>query len=61
MVTGKHVLGTINIPEKCDIMIDQIRVVDNKQLIKKSDNLPGNLIDKVKENIGIMLDLEKTF
>jgi len=47
-----------NMHENCDIMIDQIRAIDNKRLIKKIGDLPANLIEKVKENIIIVLDLE---
>ncbi|MBC7557374.1 MAG: type II toxin-antitoxin system PemK/MazF family toxin [Chryseobacterium sp.] len=43
--------------EDCDIMIDQIRAVDNKRLLKKIGNLPVELIEKVKENISVVLDL----
>ena len=50
--------GMANLNEDCDIMIDQIRAVDNKRLIKKIGDLPSALIDKVKENIMITLDLE---
>ena len=46
----------INLKEDCDIMIDQIRAIDNKRLIKKIGRLPENLIIKVKENIEIILD-----
>jgi len=42
----------------CDIMIDQIRAIDNKRLTKKIGVLPAELIEKVKENIQIILDLE---
>ena len=45
--------------EDCDIMIDQIRAIDNKRLIKKTGNLPQHLTEQVKENILIMLDIEK--
>jgi mRNA interferase MazF len=41
-----------------DIMIDQIRSIDNKRLIKKVGDLPRELIELVKENIQIILDLE---
>jgi mRNA interferase MazF len=47
-----------NMHENCDIMIDQIRAIDNKRLIKKIGDLPANLIEKVKENILIVLDIE---
>ncbi|MCK9206882.1 MAG: type II toxin-antitoxin system PemK/MazF family toxin [Salinivirgaceae bacterium] len=50
--------GMANMHENCDIMIDQIRAIDNKRLIKKVGNLPSDLIDKVMENIKITLDIE---
>ena len=50
--------GMANMHENCDIMIDQIRAIDNKRLIKKIGDLPASLISKVKENVVIVLDLE---
>ena len=50
--------GTANLHQACDIMIDQIRAIDNNRLTKKIGKLPEDLIDKVKENIQIVLDLE---
>jgi len=50
--------GTTNLHQPCDIMIDQIRAIDNKRLTNKIGVLPDNLIDLVKENIRIVLDLE---
>jgi mRNA interferase MazF len=50
--------GMANMHENCDIMIDQIRAIDNKRLVKKVGDLPSDLIQKVKENIAITLDLE---
>ena len=52
----KKDMGNLN--QDCDIMIDQIRAIDNKRLLKKIGNLPTNLIDLVKENIMIIIDLE---
>ena len=49
--------GTANIKTDCDIMIDQIRAIDNKRLIKKIGLLPENLVPKIQENISIILDL----
>lgn len=46
-----------NLHENCDILIDQIRAIDNKRLIKKVGKLPVDLVEKVKENILIVLDL----
>lgn len=50
--------GMANLHENCDIMIDQIRAIDNKRLIKKVGELPTELIEKIKENISIIIDLE---
>ncbi|MFV8347157.1 type II toxin-antitoxin system PemK/MazF family toxin [Flavobacterium sp. ZB4P13] len=48
--------GVANMHEDCDVMIDQIRSIDNKRLIKKTGVLPENLSEKVKQNIMIILD-----
>jgi len=50
--------GMANLHENCDIMIDQIRAIDNKRLIKKVGNLPVEFIDLVKENLMIILDID---
>ena len=50
--------GTANLHQDCDIMIDQIRAIDNSRLMKKVGKLPEDLIELVKENILITLDLE---
>jgi mRNA interferase MazF len=50
--------GTVNLTQPSDIMIDQIRAIDNKRLINKIGQLPDRLIEKVKENVQIILDLE---
>ncbi|MDO9254374.1 MAG: type II toxin-antitoxin system PemK/MazF family toxin [Bacteroidales bacterium] len=50
--------GMANLYEDCDILIDQIRAIDNKRLVKRVGNLPVELIQQVKENILIILDLE---
>jgi mRNA interferase MazF len=50
--------GMANLDENCDIMIDQIRAIDNKRLLNKVGDLPSILISEVKENIGIVLDLD---
>jgi mRNA interferase MazF len=50
--------GKAGLNENCDIMIDQIRAIDNRRLVRKIGNLPKDLIEKVKENIQIILDLE---
>jgi len=50
--------GMANMHQPCDIMIEQIRSIDNQRLVKKVGNLPIELVELVKENIMIILDLE---
>ncbi|MEQ8712300.1 MAG: type II toxin-antitoxin system PemK/MazF family toxin [Cyclobacteriaceae bacterium] len=50
--------GDANLNEDCDIMIDQIRAIDNKRLIKRIGALPDDRIELVKANVRIVLDLE---
>lgn len=50
--------GTANLHQACDIMIDQIRAIDNTRLTKKIGVLPEDLIKLVIENIQIVLDME---
>ncbi len=49
--------GMANVNQDCDIMIDQIRAIDNKRLVKKIGSLPNNLSKLVKENISILIDI----
>jgi mRNA interferase MazF len=49
--------GEANLRQYCDVMIDQIRAIDNKRLVKKVGDLPKNLVDIVKENLMITIDL----
>jgi mRNA interferase MazF len=48
--------GIGNLTENSDIMIDQIRAIDNKRLVRKIGILPQDLRKKVKENIQIVLE-----
>ena len=50
--------GEANLAQDSDIMIDQIRAIDNKRLMSKLGNLPDRLIELVKENTMIVLDLD---
>lgn len=50
--------GTCNLHDDCDVMIDQIRAIDNKRLLRKIGVLPLNLQELVKENIRIVLDID---
>jgi len=49
--------GVAKVREDSDIMIDQIRAIDNKRLTKKIGALPRDLAEKVRENIRIIFDL----
>jgi mRNA interferase MazF len=49
--------GTAKVRAGCDIMIDQMRAIDNRRLVKKTGELPESLCEWVKENLKIILDL----
>lgn len=40
-----------------DILVDQIRAIDNRRLLKKIGQLTKNQKTKLKENIKVVLDL----
>jgi len=50
--------GVANLHQDCDIMIDQMRAIDNKRLIKKIGSLPYQLAEQVRESILIVLDIK---
>lgn len=50
--------GMANLRQDCDIMIDQLRAIDNKRLVKKTGDLPKQIAESVSENLKIILDLE---
>jgi len=50
--------GTANLKEDCDIMIDQLRAIDNKRLVKKIGKVPKSLESRIVENLKIILDIE---
>jgi len=49
--------GMANIQQDCDIMIDQIRAINNKRFLKKIGILESEQIKLVKENLMIIIDL----
>ena len=49
--------GMANLQQDCDILIDQLRAIDNKRLINKIGNLPQSLRLKTMGNLKIVLDL----
>lgn len=46
-----------NIKENCDLMIDQVRSLDNNRLINKVGKIPPKQIEQVKKNLKVVLDL----
>jgi mRNA interferase MazF len=44
--------------EDCDIMIDQIRAIDNKRLVKKVGVVDSDTAERIRENLKIVLDLD---
>jgi len=48
--------GTANLNQDCDVLIDQIRAIDNRRLVKKIGSLPSPLACKIQENLRIVLD-----
>jgi mRNA interferase MazF len=50
--------GAANVKEDCDIMIDQIRAIDNSRLIHRIGQVDDAVRRKIKENIKIVLDLD---
>jgi mRNA interferase MazF len=50
--------GVANIQKPSDLMIDQIRAIDNKRFVQKIGELPNDIRKIVIENLKIILDLE---
>ncbi len=44
--------------EDSDIMIDQVRAMDNKRLLKRVGEVDSHTADKIRENLKIVLDLD---
>ena len=49
--------GMAKLKEDCDILIDQVRAIDNKRLQKRLGTLPEEIEDKVRKNLSIILDI----
>ncbi len=44
--------------KESDIMIDQLRAIDNRRLLKKLGMIPKALGDQLSQNLKIVLDLD---
>ncbi len=49
--------GMAKLKENCDVMIDQVRAIDNRRLVKKTGSIPQDVEELVKQNVKIVLDL----
>lgn len=49
--------GMAKLKEDCDILIDQVRAIDNNRLQKKLGALPEKIEEQIKQNLSIILDL----
>jgi mRNA interferase MazF len=50
--------GIASVKEDCAIMIDQLRAIDNKRMIRKIGKVPVEISEKVRENLRIILELD---
>ena len=50
--------GQAGLSQDSDILIDQIRAIDNRRFVKSLGKVPSSIFEKVLENIFIILDLK---
>jgi mRNA interferase MazF len=50
-------LEDLQLDKPSDVLVDQMRAIDNKRLIRKLGNLTKEQIVRLKENLKIVLDL----
>jgi len=49
--------GMGKVKEECDIMMDQIRAIDNRRFIKKIGKVPVEIQTKLRNSLIILFDL----
>jgi mRNA interferase MazF len=49
--------GEAGLEKDSDIMLDQIRAIDNRRLKKKLGNISSSTLQKIRENLKVVLDL----
>jgi mRNA interferase MazF len=47
-----------NLRQECDILMDQLRAIDNRRLLKRIGTLPDAAIEKTMNNLKIVLDID---
>ncbi|MBE0647021.1 MAG: type II toxin-antitoxin system PemK/MazF family toxin [Bacteroidales bacterium] len=50
--------GCFGLDNPSDIMIDQVRAIDNKRLLKKTGTVSQEIALQIKSNLKILFDLE---
>ena len=64
VVSGAHVLrvhlkkGLAGLSQDSNVLIDQIRAIDNQRLVRALGRTPDSVFEKVLENIQVVLDLK---
>lgn len=53
-----HLIRSTGLEEDCDVMIDQVRAIDNQRFVRKVGKLSSESIDKIKFNLNILFDLK---
>ena len=51
-------IGDGNLTKQSDVMIDQIRSIDNRRLLKRIGKIPDEKVKQVKRNIKLIFDVE---
>lgn len=49
--------GVAKLKQDCDVLIDQVRAIDNKRLQKKLGTLPEAVAVQLKQNLAVIFDL----
>ena len=50
--------GMANLRQECDILMDQLRAIDNRRLLKRIGKLPDTAIQSTRQNLKVVLDLD---
>lgn len=49
--------GIANNKDECDLMMDQIRAIDNRRLKRKIGKVPSEIQNRIKSSIIVLFDL----
>ena len=50
--------GDGNMKMKSGVMVDQVRAIDNSRLIRRIGRLPEELVERLRSNLSLVLDLD---